>query len=182
MASSENSSTTVSFSAVSPWSADYDVSCSSSWHLPTPFPLGADFVGPSSGRVFALQSSPRRPMHPQRKHSLSVLPFPPPLVLPLVASYQGLVETFMPFLISKRYNSPSSPSTNSSVLASFIAGLVVQISHHHWSRTTSATVDDCHDVCPHLSTARKQMLLCCYLFLKISGTHGEKNSTSHVFG
>ena len=72
----ENSSTTISFSAVSPWSADCDVSCSSSWQLPTPFPLGADFVGPSLGRVFALQSAPRRPMRPQRKHALSVLTFP----------------------------------------------------------------------------------------------------------
>ena len=34
---------------------------------------------------------------------------------------------------------------------SFVAaGFFVQVSHHHWIRTTSATVNDCHDVCLHL--------------------------------
>ena len=61
-----------------------------------------------------------RPMRPERKHALSVLPFPPPLVLPVLESCWGLVKTFLPFLISKRYSSPSSLSTNSSLLARWL--------------------------------------------------------------
>ena len=38
-------------------------------------------------------------MRPQRKQSLSVLPFPPPFVLPLLESCRGLVKTFLPLLI-----------------------------------------------------------------------------------
>ena len=40
-----------------------------------------------------------------------------------------------------------------------IAGLVIQISHHHRKRTTGEIVDDCHDVWPHLRVAWKQVLL-----------------------
>ena len=47
----------------------------------------------------------------------TLLPLPP-LVLLLPESCQGLVKTFLPFLNSKSYNSPSSLSTNSSLLAS----------------------------------------------------------------
>ena len=49
-----------------------------------------------------------------------------------------------------------------------VAGLVVQISHHHRSRTTGAMVDDCDDVCPHLRVVWKQVLLCCELSLSAS--------------
>ena len=61
-----------------------------------------------------------------------------------------------------------------------MAGLVVQISCDHLSRTTGATVDDCHDVCPHLRVVWKQVLQCRQLSLKICGTHGEENSKPHV--
>ena len=59
-----------------------------------------------------------------------------------------------------------------------IACLFVQVSHHHWSRATSATVDDCHNVCPHVCAVWKQVLLCCRLSLKICRTHGEESSKS----
>ena len=79
----------------------------------------------------------------------------------LVDSYRGLVKTFLPFLVSKRYKSLSSPSTCSSLLASLLLASSSKICHHHWSRATSATVDDCHDVCPHLCVFKNQVLLCC---------------------
>ena len=44
-----------------------------------------------------------------------------------------------------------------------IAGLLVQISHHNWSKTTGVAVIDCHHVFPHLCTVRKQMLQCSQL-------------------
>ena len=43
------------------------------------------------------------------------------------------------------------------------------------------TVHDCHDASLHLCEIPEQMLLCCQLFLKVRGEHGEKNSQSHVF-
>ena len=154
-------------------------SSSSSQHL---FPLGADFGSPPFRCVFALQSALMWPMRPQRKHSLSVLPFPPPLVLPLIESCRGLVKTFLPFLPSKRYKFSIFTFNEFVAAGVVIAGLFDQVSHQHWSKTTSATVDDCHDVCPHLCVVWKQMLLCCQLSFKICKTNGEENSKSHVFG
>ena len=61
-----------------------------------------------------------------------------------------------------------------------IAAFVTQISLHHWSKTAGANVDDCHDVGAHLCAIQEQMLLCCQLFFKVCGAHGEKNSQSHV--
>ena len=54
----------------------------------------------------------------QRKHSLSALPFPSTVVLLLVVSCPDFGETFLPFLISKRYNPPSLLSMDSSLPAS----------------------------------------------------------------
>ena len=57
---------------------------------------------------------------------------------------------------------------------------VTQISHHHWGKTANTTVDNCPDASLHLCIIREQMLLCCQLFFKLCGAHGEKNSQSHV--
>ena len=65
-------------------------------------------------RDLTLQSALMRPMRPQWKRAVSVLLFPLPLRVLLLTSYRGLVKTFLPFPIAKRYTSPSSLSTNSS--------------------------------------------------------------------
>ena len=63
-----------------------------------------------------------------------------------------------------------------------VAVFITQVSHHHWSKTAGATVDDCYDVSLHLCTVCEQVLLCCQFFFKICRTHGEENSNSHGFG
>ena len=144
--------------------------------------LWVQISGSSLRRVFALQSALVWPMRSQRKHSLSVLPFPPPSVLPLTESCRGLVN----FLAVSDFQTAQFPNFafNEFVAAGVVvAGLFVQVSHHHWSKTTSATVDDSHDVCPHLCVVWKQVLLFRQLSLSRSvGTHGEENSKSLVFG
>ena len=101
----------------------------------------------------------------QCAHSENILclfcPFPPPWVLPLLESCRDLVKTFFPFLISKRYR--FSIFTFHGFVTTGMMGAVVvaRISHHLWSKTASAAVDDCHDVCPHSCAVWKQVLLCC---------------------
>ena len=67
--------------------------------------------------------------------------------------------------------------TTGMVVAVFIA----QFSHHHWSKTAGATVDDCYNVSLQLCIVWEQVLLRCQLFLKICGAHGDQHSQSHVF-
>ena len=79
-------------------------------------------------------------MRPQRKHTLSVVSFPPPLPLlirtrfsenllaaPDFQAVQLSIFTFHRFVI----------------VSMMIAFFVTQISHHHWSKTASATVNCC---------------------------------------
>ena len=141
-----------------------EVSCSSSSsQLPTPFPSGAGFGSPPLRRVFVLQTALMWPMRPQRKHAVAVLPFPPPFVLSLIRSCRGLVKTF--------YNSPSSPSTSSSLLVS-------------WLLASSFKFPIIIGAGPRvrLICAKSGNKCCCAdNSLKISKTHGEESSKTHVF-
>ena len=110
-------------------------------------------------------------MRPQRKHSLSVLPFPPRL----------------PAWIRKRNSEnllavPDFQAVQLSIVTrhrfvttgKMVGVFVTQISHHHWSKTAGTNVDDCHDVSLHLRTIWEQMLLGCQLFFKVCGTWREE--------
>ena len=55
------------------------------------------------------------------------------------------------------------------------AGLFTQISHHHWSGSTGAAVDDCCNVCPHLCSVLELALLGCQFFLSRSAGHIERS-------
>ena len=50
-----------------------------------------------------------------------------------------------------------------------VAVLVIQIFHHHWSKTAGTTVDGCHDVSLHLCIMWEQMLLGCQLLSRSVG-------------
>ena len=77
---------------------------------------------------------------------------------PVLESYRRLVKTFVPFLISPRYKSPIFTFHGLVTTRIVIAGLFVQISHHHWGGTTGAAVDDSDNVCPHLCMADAAVL------------------------
>ena len=100
------------------------------------------------------------PVCQQRKHSLSVLPFPPPLVRFLLTSYRGLVNTFWPFRISKRYTSPSPLPTNSKLPVTLLLASAPHFPIIIGARTTGTAVDDSHNVCPHLCVVLGNM--CCW--------------------
>ena len=118
-------------------------------------------------------------MRPQRKHSLSVLPFPPPL--PLLGSWRDLVENLLavPDFQAVQFSTFTFHRfvTTSIKVAKFVA----QISHHHWSKTAGTAVNNCHDVCLHLGIIQEQMFLRCQHFFQVCGAHGEQNSQSHLF-
>ena len=193
VASSEDSSTSTSSSTVSPGSDNtskepkidgpqwHILRCSWFFFLATSNTLSFGFRGSSIN--VGLGSAIRSDVTSASPASTFFVgpPFPSPLVLLLLESCRNLVETFLPFLISKRYKSPSSLSMNSSLPGSRLLASSFKISHHHWSRTTSAIVDDCHDVSLHLRVVWEEVLLRCQLTLKICGTYGEDNSKSHVF-
>ena len=119
-------------------------------------------------------------MRPQRERSLSVLPFSPPSVLPLLGSSRDFVKTF--FFVPDFQTAQFSLFTFHRFVTSGVVVVVfiAQISHHHWGENTGTTVDDCHNVRLHLCIIWEQMLLCGQFFLKACEAHGEKDGQSHA--
>ena len=70
----------------------------------------------------------------------------------------------------------------SSPRASFVTGIIVQISHQSRSEATGTAAESFHNVCPHLRILREQMLLCCQLSFEVCGTHGEEDGKTNVLG
>ena len=98
-------------------------------------------------------------MRPQRKHSLSVLPFPPPFVLLLLESCRDLVKTFL--AVSDLQTVQFSIFTFHGFVTTgmVVVVFIAQFSHHHWSKTVCATVDDCCDASFHVRLIWEQVLL-----------------------
>ena len=157
-----------------------DDSCSSPSQFPTPFPLGADFGSPPITWVLALLSALKWPKRPQRKHSLSVLLFSSTFSVAFIGIIPRFGEDFRAFSDFQKVQFIIFIFRELLTTDIVIAGLCVRVSHHHWSGTTGAAVDDCDNVCPHLCIV--WMLPCCQLILKSCGTIGEKNGKSCVFG
>ena len=158
-----------------------DVSGSSSSQLPTPFPLGADFGGPPLIWVLALQSADVTDASTAETLFVGST-LPSTFSVPFAQIVPGFSENFI--AISDLQTVQFSIFTFHEFVTTgmVVAVFIAQISHHPWSTTTGAIVDDCHDVCLYLRAVWEQVLLCCQLSLKICGTHGEENSKSHVYG
>ena len=107
-------------------------------------------------------------MRPQRKHSLSILPFPPPLDFLAVPDFQAVQFSIF---TSHRF------VTTSMKVAIFIT----QISHHPWSNTAGTVVENCHNVrffCPKSGNK-----CCCAVnsFSRYVGHSERRIAQSHVF-
>ena len=129
-------------------------------------------------RVLALQSVLMWPKRSQREHSLSVLLFHP---LPFAQIMPRFGEDSL--AVSGSQTVQFSILTFDELVATgiVIAGIFIQTSHHHWSKTTGATVDDCDSVCPHLCVVSKTDAAVLSTLSRSVGHMERRMSMSHIF-
>ena len=149
-----------------------DVSDSSSSHLPTPFPLGVDFRWSSIN--VSLGSAIRSDV--TNASTAETFFVGSALFSTFSVTFARIVLGFGENLlaISDLQAVHFSIFTFHEFVTTGTVTVNAQISHHHRSKTTGATVDDCFDVGLHLCVVWKRVLLCRHLFLKVCGTHGEE--------
>ena len=181
---SEDSPATTSFSIVSPLfdsTPKYAKSAMPKLHLSQRvllffFALSDSFpLGPLT-RVLALQSALMWPMRPQRKH---LCMFCPSVHLQCCLPKPRIGdETFCRFNLNFRTVHFIFTFHEHVTICIVIMRLFGQIANHHWSGTTDAAVNDCHNMRPLLHNVWKHMLLCCQLFFKMYRTQERKMASA----